>query len=227
MTVSRSCDRQRIGDLMDTSVDQGRSGPAGAKARQGLTDAKLRDMPPRERAYKVSDGRNGLYVLISPSGSRSFRYDYRFGGRRDPDHWSPRACGAPGPALPPGVRHGCHAGGSAAAAGTGARRCQFRALAGAGQGRAAQRGRRSHELRALGDAVLRVQVRCQERGRTAGRQYAPRLPVPATSGSQPIQAISPRYSASSSAASTLPARNSRRSTPSRITPMRSATARAR
>ena len=31
---------------MDTSVDQARSGPAGAKARQGLTDAKLRDMPP-------------------------------------------------------------------------------------------------------------------------------------------------------------------------------------
>lgn len=45
---------------MDTSVDRARSGPAGAKARQGLTDAKLRDMPPRERAYKVSDGGNGL-----------------------------------------------------------------------------------------------------------------------------------------------------------------------
>lgn len=68
---------------MDTSVDQARSGPAGAKACQGLTDAKLRDMPPRERAYKVSDGGNGLYVVISPSGSRSFRYDYRFGGRRE------------------------------------------------------------------------------------------------------------------------------------------------
>ena len=37
---------------MDTSVDQARSGPAGAKARQGLTDAKLRDMPLHERAYK-------------------------------------------------------------------------------------------------------------------------------------------------------------------------------
>jgi hypothetical protein len=68
---------------MDTSVDQARSGPAGAKARQGLTDAKLRDMPPRERAYKFSDGGNGLYVVISPSGSRSFRYEYRFGGRRE------------------------------------------------------------------------------------------------------------------------------------------------
>jgi len=48
-----------------------------------LTDAKLRDLPPRERAYKVSDGGNGLYVVIAPSGSRSFRYDYRLGGRRE------------------------------------------------------------------------------------------------------------------------------------------------
>jgi hypothetical protein len=62
---------------MDTSVDQARGGPAGAKARQGLTDAKLRDLPPHERAYEVSDGGNGLYVVISPSGSRPFRYDYR------------------------------------------------------------------------------------------------------------------------------------------------------
>lgn len=83
MTVSRSCDRQWIGDLIDTSVDRARGGPAGAKARQGLKDAKLRDLPPRERAYKVSDGGNGLCVVVSPSGSRSFRYDYRLGGRRE------------------------------------------------------------------------------------------------------------------------------------------------
>jgi hypothetical protein len=74
---------QRIGELMDTSVDQARSGPAGAKARQGLTDAKLRDLQPRERPYKFSGGGNGLYVVVSPGGSRSFRYDYRLGGRRE------------------------------------------------------------------------------------------------------------------------------------------------
>ena len=33
MTVSRSCDRQWMGDLMDTSVDRARSGPAGARKR--------------------------------------------------------------------------------------------------------------------------------------------------------------------------------------------------
>ena len=62
---------------MDTSIDRAHGGPTSAKARQGLTDAKLRDLPPRERAYKFSDGDNGLYVVISPSGSRSFRCDYR------------------------------------------------------------------------------------------------------------------------------------------------------
>lgn len=69
---------------MDTSVDRARGGPSGAKARQGLTVAKLRDLPPRERAYKVSDGGDWLYVVISPSGSRSFRYKYPPGGWRAP-----------------------------------------------------------------------------------------------------------------------------------------------
>jgi len=41
---------------VDTSAHQALSGPAGAKARQGLTSAKPRDMPPCELAYKVSDG---------------------------------------------------------------------------------------------------------------------------------------------------------------------------
>ncbi|MBL0731198.1 site-specific integrase [Piscinibacter sp. HJYY11] len=68
---------------MDTSTDRARSGHASAKARQGLTEAKLRDLQPRERPYKVADGGNGLYVVVSPSGSRSFRYDYRLGGRRE------------------------------------------------------------------------------------------------------------------------------------------------
>ena len=83
MTVSRSCDKQRIGDLMETSMEPARVGLASAKARHGLTEAKLRELQPSERAYKVSDGGNGLYVVISPSGSRSFRYDYRLSGRRE------------------------------------------------------------------------------------------------------------------------------------------------
>jgi hypothetical protein len=31
----------------------------------------------------ASDGGNGLYGVVSPSGSKSFRYDYRLGGRRE------------------------------------------------------------------------------------------------------------------------------------------------
>jgi hypothetical protein len=54
---------------MDTSVDWARGGPTSSKTRQVLADAKLRDLPPRERAYKVSDGGNGLFVVIAPSGS--------------------------------------------------------------------------------------------------------------------------------------------------------------
>jgi len=68
---------------MDTSMDRTRVGPASAKARQGSTEAKLRDLQPGGRAYQLSDGGNGLYVVVSPSGSRSLRYDYRLGGRRE------------------------------------------------------------------------------------------------------------------------------------------------
>ncbi len=68
---------------MDTSLERARTKQSSAKSRQGLTEAKLRELQPGERAYKVSDGGNGLYVLVSPSGSRSFRYDYRLGGRRE------------------------------------------------------------------------------------------------------------------------------------------------
>ena len=68
---------------MDTSVDRARGGPTSSKTRQVLTDAKLRDLAPRERTYKVSDGGNGLDVVVSPSGSRSFRDDDRIGDRRE------------------------------------------------------------------------------------------------------------------------------------------------
>ncbi len=68
---------------MDTSLDRARVGLASAKTRHGLTEAKLRELVPGARAYEVSDGGNGLYVVVSPSGSRSFRYDYRLGGRRE------------------------------------------------------------------------------------------------------------------------------------------------
>lgn len=45
-----------------------------------LTDLNLRNLATREKPYKVADG-NGLYVLVSPSGLRAWRWKYRFAGR--------------------------------------------------------------------------------------------------------------------------------------------------
>jgi integrase len=47
-----------------------------------LTDTQLKNLTPREKAYKFAD-RDGLYVAVSPTGGKSFRYDYRVNGRRE------------------------------------------------------------------------------------------------------------------------------------------------
>lgn len=47
-----------------------------------LTDTKLRSLKPQDKLYNVSD-RDGLYVAVTKSGVISFRYDYRFNGRRE------------------------------------------------------------------------------------------------------------------------------------------------
>lgn len=47
-----------------------------------LTDAALRNLRPKSKAYKSTD-RDGLYAYVSPGGAISFRYDYRFNGRRE------------------------------------------------------------------------------------------------------------------------------------------------
>ncbi|AUZ05224.1 phage integrase [Vitreoscilla sp. C1] len=47
-----------------------------------LSDTKIKALKPKEKTYKESD-RDGLYVMINPTGSKVFRYDYRFNGRRE------------------------------------------------------------------------------------------------------------------------------------------------
>jgi integrase len=47
-----------------------------------LTDASLKALKPQEKLYKVSD-RDGMYIVIQPSGAIVFRYDYRLNGRRE------------------------------------------------------------------------------------------------------------------------------------------------
>lgn len=47
-----------------------------------LTDTALRNLRPKEKAYKVAD-RDGMYVHVATSGTVTFRYDYRLHGRRE------------------------------------------------------------------------------------------------------------------------------------------------
>lgn len=45
-----------------------------------LTDLKIRKLKPKESPYKVWDGK-GLYLLVTPTGSKLWRLNYRFGGK--------------------------------------------------------------------------------------------------------------------------------------------------
>ncbi|MEN6622066.1 MAG: integrase arm-type DNA-binding domain-containing protein, partial [Smithella sp.] len=46
-----------------------------------LSDMKIKNFKPMEKFYKVTDG-DGLYVHVSETGSKSFRYRYRFNGKQ-------------------------------------------------------------------------------------------------------------------------------------------------
>lgn len=49
-----------------------------------LTDAKLRNLKPRDKVYEVSDGGNpGLKVEVQPSGAKIWRFRYVLNGRRE------------------------------------------------------------------------------------------------------------------------------------------------
>lgn len=47
-----------------------------------LTDAAIKALKPKEKLYKIVD-RDGLYVVVQPSGAIVFRLDYRLNGRRE------------------------------------------------------------------------------------------------------------------------------------------------
>jgi hypothetical protein len=46
-----------------------------------LTDRELGAWRPKKKPFKVTD-RDGMYVAVLPTGTLSFRYDYRLNGRR-------------------------------------------------------------------------------------------------------------------------------------------------
>lgn len=45
-----------------------------------LSDAAIRNLKPRDKPYKASDS-YGLYLLVNPTGSRLWRFKYRFNGK--------------------------------------------------------------------------------------------------------------------------------------------------
>lgn len=47
-----------------------------------LTDTALKGLKPQAKGYKVTDGA-GMYVVVSPTGTKTFRYDYRLDGKRE------------------------------------------------------------------------------------------------------------------------------------------------
>lgn len=47
-----------------------------------LTDTALKNLKSKEKSYKLAD-RDGMYVMVSTSGTITFRFDYRLHGRRE------------------------------------------------------------------------------------------------------------------------------------------------
>lgn len=51
-----------------------------ARGVEKLSDVAVRNAGPKEKPYKLADGR-GLYLEVSPTGGRYWRLKYRFGGK--------------------------------------------------------------------------------------------------------------------------------------------------
>jgi hypothetical protein len=46
-----------------------------------LNDLKCKNAAPREKSYKLADGA-GLYLEVTPSGGKHWKFKYRFDGKR-------------------------------------------------------------------------------------------------------------------------------------------------
>src|SRR3954453_20105193 len=47
-----------------------------------LADVQIRSLPKSSHRLKLWDG-NGLFLLVSPSGAKGWRFKYRFGGKEN------------------------------------------------------------------------------------------------------------------------------------------------
>ena len=52
-----------------------------SKIVKPLNDTQLKNAKPKEKDYKLSDG-EGLYFVIKKNGSKLWRYDFSYGGKR-------------------------------------------------------------------------------------------------------------------------------------------------
>ena len=69
-------------EVTTPEVSQAAENSPKPRTRKALTDADVKAFKAADKAYKVTDG-DGMYVLISPTGAKSFRLDYRIAGRRE------------------------------------------------------------------------------------------------------------------------------------------------
>src|ERR1700712_667509 len=53
----------------------------GKRQKSGLTAAWVSRAKPKEKPYKLSD-RDGLYLLVEPSGGRGWRVEHRIHGKQ-------------------------------------------------------------------------------------------------------------------------------------------------
>jgi hypothetical protein len=47
--------------------------------KYSITDKRLKNLKPQAKSYKVADG-GSLYVLVSPTGTKSWRFNFKFEG---------------------------------------------------------------------------------------------------------------------------------------------------
>ncbi|PRM92703.1 recombinase [Aliarcobacter cryaerophilus] len=52
-----------------------------ARLVKPLTDKDISTVQPREKDYKLNDGK-GLFVIVKIDGTKYFRFDFSYGGKR-------------------------------------------------------------------------------------------------------------------------------------------------
>lgn len=77
--------RNPLTSIISDGISDGIAFTAGGDTVMSLTDAFVKNLKAPEKPQMFTDG-DGLNLRASPAGSKSWRYDYRFQGKKiDPD----------------------------------------------------------------------------------------------------------------------------------------------